>query len=108
MDKLPVSYSRRPKPVYVLDGKECYVSSYYDQAESNEQHPFGKTFSLQAWDVPGETIDQHERKTEGIVGHLYSPMVHGSENDSFNSAFERHLHGGFFHGRIARGIKGQQ
>ena len=61
MDKLPPSYTRRPKPVYVIDGKEWYVAAYFDQADKNEQHPFGKMFILAAWDLP-EKIDQHERK----------------------------------------------
>jgi hypothetical protein len=63
MDKLPPSYTRRPKPVYVFDDKEWYVSSYFDQDEQNEQHPFGKMFMLGAWEVPnGEKIDHHDRK----------------------------------------------
>lgn len=62
MDKLPPSYSRRPKPVYVIEGKECYVGGYFDQNEKNDQHPFGKVFFLHAWDVSGEKIDQHESK----------------------------------------------
>jgi hypothetical protein len=61
MDKLPPSYTRRPKPVYVIDGKEWYFASYFDQADDNEQHPFGKMFILAAWDLP-EKIDQHDRK----------------------------------------------
>jgi hypothetical protein len=63
MDRLPPSYTRRPKPVYVIDGKECYVASYFDQDEENEQHPFGRMFMLSAWEMPnGEKIDQHDRK----------------------------------------------
>ena len=61
MDNLPPSYLRRPKPVYLIDGKEWYVAAYFDQADKNEQHPFGKMFMLAAWDLP-EKIDQHERK----------------------------------------------
>lgn len=56
---VPPSYKK--KAVYVIDGQECYLSSYYDKAQKNKYHPHGNCFQLAEW--KGATaIDYGEKK----------------------------------------------
>src|SRR5271165_1511530 len=96
LDRHPKSFKRLPVPsetprrrrVFLIgvDHGDATMPLFEEQFGSQKpavdlirHHAAGRAISC-------KTIDQYERKTEGIFWHLHSPVVHGSENDPFHSA----------------------
>lgn len=76
------------------DARDWYVGSYAGQVRRGRQevqapdrvHPFGNSFILFPWSVPGSTIDAGERRPYRRVAITVAPLIPGAGAKGLNHA----------------------